>query len=124
CQVVAFERCCIFLRDGHRSAYLPRAWRGYPESIGRNPVREGEGAVGHIARLKTAVSFDANEPAAEADARSRQYLQLKGFARSLGTDAFVGAPILTSQNNCIGVLIADNRGRREPITSEQRSLLS
>jgi len=122
--VVGFERCCLFMRDAHRGVYVPSVWPGYPDAISRNPVREGEGAVGAAARCRGILTFDAREPASPDRIRERSYLQLKGFARSLGTDAFVAVPILTSQSRCIGVVIADNRGRREPITREQKSLLS
>jgi PAS domain S-box-containing protein len=122
--VVGFERCCLFVRDPHRAAYVPRVWRGYSDTIGRNPVREGEGAIGTAARGKVAVTFDARQPVTPERERERAYLQLKGFARSLGTDAFVAIPILTGQNRCIGVVVADNKGRRDPISREQLNLIS
>lgn len=124
CNVVGFERCCLFVRERHRALYTPRVWRGYSDSIARNPVREGEGAVGAAARGKSLLVFDAREPVASERERERAHLQLKGFARSLGTDAFVAVPILTSQNRCNGVLVADNRGRRDPISREQIRLLT
>jgi PAS domain S-box-containing protein len=124
CQVVGFKRCCLFLRDSQRALYVPRVWRGYPDTIGRNPVREGEGAVGTTARQKTLLVFDARQPVSLEREKERGHLQQKGFARSLGTDAFVIAPILNSQNRCLGVVVADNRGRREPISAEQISLLT
>lgn len=122
--VVSFERVCLFVRDTARSAYIPRVWRGYPPSIRRNPVREGEGAIGLAIRAGKPVSFDTNEPVSEERLRERSYLQLKGFARALGADSFVAAPILVGQGRCAGVLVADNRGRKEPISTEQKSLLA
>lgn len=122
--IVGFERCCLFIRDTVRPIYVPRVWRGYGDSIGRNPVREGEGAVGAAARSRTTLLYDVNDPVLPERERERSYLQMKGFARSLGTDSFIAAPILTSQNRCIGVVVADNRGHREPIQVEQVNLLS
>lgn len=124
CNVVGFERCCLFMRETRQTIYAARVWRGYPDSIGRNPVREGEGAVGAAARMKATLLFDAREAVSPERERERSYLQMKGFARSLGTDSFIAVPILTSQNRCIGVAVADNRGRRDPISREQRDLLS
>ena len=48
---------------------------------------------------------------------------MKGFARSLGTSAFIAIPILTSKETCIGVFVADNKTHRAPISTEQRDLL-
>lgn len=120
--VVGFERCCLFIRE--KGAYVPRVWRGYPDTIGRNPVREGEGAIGAAAKHKTMLLFDARETVSPERERERLYLQMKGFARSLGTNAFVAVPILMSEERCLGVVVADNKARREPITAEQRNLLS
>ncbi len=124
CNVVGFERCCLYVRDSQRAAYVPREWRGYSDAIGRNPVRDGEGAIGVVVRNRGLMTFDAREPVAPDQERERWYLQLKGFARSLGTDTFVAVPIMTRQNRCIGVVVADNKGRREGISKEQNSLLS
>ena len=76
--VVGFERCCLFMRDAHRAAYVPVVWPGYPDSIGRNPVGEGEGAVGTAARGKGMLVFDARDLVTPDRARERSYLQLKG----------------------------------------------
>jgi PAS domain S-box-containing protein len=122
-KVVNFERCCLYMRDGSRPVFVPRVWRGYPGSIGRNPVREGEGAVGLTARAGTLLNFDARDPVTPGRERERSYLQLKGYARSLGTDAFVAVPIQDAQARCVGVLVADNKGRHDPISPEQKSLL-
>lgn len=123
-QVVGFERCCLFMRDRRRAAFLPRVWRGYPDTIARNPVREGEGAIGLAARTKVLLKFDSGDPLWREEGHDRQHAQLRGFARSLGTPAFAAAPILTSRKDCIGVLVADNKGSRQPISSVQTSLLS
>ncbi|HZO91224.1 MAG TPA: GAF domain-containing protein [Chthonomonadaceae bacterium] len=125
CNGVGFGRCCLYMvegRDLHRAAYVPRVWRGYPDTIPQ-PVRDGEGAVGTAARNKEIIVFDARQPVSPERARERDYLQHKGFARSLGTQAFIIVPILTSQKRCLGVVVADNKGRRDPISREQQSLL-
>lgn len=123
CNVVGFARCCLYIRDPSRALYLPRVRRGYPESVAGNLVREGEGAVGAVARRKMALVFDVRAPATAARRRERHYLQLKGFARSLGVDSFVAVPIVTRQDDCLGVVVVDNKGRRDPISDEQKSLL-
>ena len=124
CAVVGFDRCGLFLRENPgSSAFHLQQSTGYPETLGRNPVREGEGAIGAAARTKKIVHFDARSTPLEEE-RDRAYAQRKGFARALGTDSFVAAPILSSRNRCIGVIVADNRERREGITQEQIDLLS
>ena len=122
--IVGFDRCGLFLREnpGSNTFHLQQA-NGYPEALGRNPVREGEGAIGTAARTKTMAHFDARIVLPEAE-RDRAYAARRGFARSLGTDSFVAAPILNSRNRCIGVIVADNRERREGITQAQIDLLS
>jgi signal transduction histidine kinase len=124
CDVVGFARCCLFLHDPARHVYTARIWRNYPNSIGRNPIREKEGAIGGVAREKSMRVYDARDSVGEEWEKSKFYLQLKGFARSLGTDAFVALPILTSNNECLGVVVADNRGRRGSISPEQITLLA
>ncbi len=127
CSIVGFSRCCLFVRDSLRSAtFMPRALRGYPEAIGRMPVKQGEGAVGAIAKRKQGVHFDAKAAVSLEEEHGRYYRQLRGLARSLGTDTFIALPLLNGLNDCIGVVVADNkghRGRREPITEEQQRLL-
>ena len=124
CAVVGFDRCGLFLRENPGSnAFVLQQATGYPESLGRNPVREGEGAIGAAARTKKITHFDARVTLPEEE-RDRPYLQRQGFARSMGTDSFVAAPILSSRNKCIGVIVADNRERRESISDEQIALLS
>ena len=124
CGIVGFERCCVYIRDTTKPVFAPCVWRGYPDSIGRNPVREREGAIGAVAREKTMRLFDAKLPVSPERERERDYLQQKGYARSLGTDSFVAIPILTSQNRCIGVVVADRKRRSDPISDEQTHLLS
>jgi signal transduction histidine kinase len=124
CGVVGFDRVCLYMRETHRPLFLPRVWRGYSEtSIGRNPMREGEGAIGLAARSKTLLLFDARQETGPEERQMREYLLKKGFARALGTDSFIAMPILTSQNKCLGVVVADNRARRLPILPEQVNLL-
>ena len=124
CQIVGFDRCCLYLREQNRPLYTPRTWRGYSEVTLKNPAREGEGAVGIAARTKQIVQFDAREPAPLDPEADRSYRQRKGYARSLGVSAFVAVPLMDSKNRCLGVLVADNRGSRLPISSDQVSLLS
>ncbi len=123
CAIVGFARCCLYLRDTARPVFVPRLWRGYPDTIGRNPVRDGEGAVGQAARLKTTLVYDSRQAVSAEETPTRLTAQLKGFARSLGTRAFVAVPILSSSDTCLGIVIADNKASREPITTEQRSLI-
>ena len=123
CIVGGFDRCCLYLRDVHRPMFTPRVLNGYPESLGRNIVKEGEGAVGRVARSGELLLFDSQEPVTEETARSASYRQLKGFARSLGAKAFVAVPILTSKETCIAVLVADNQRKHTPLSREQTNLL-
>ena len=123
CSIVGFARCCLYLRDPTRPVFVPRLWRGYPDTIGRNPVRDGEGAVGQAAKLKTPLVYASRQSVGAEQSSPRLNAQLKGFARSLGTRAFVAVPILSSTDTCLGVVIADNKASREPITAEQRSLI-
>ena len=124
CQVVGFDRCCLYLRDVNMPVYAPRTWRGYSEVTLKNPAREGEGAVGMAAKSKQIIEFNAAETAPLDPEADRSYRQRKGFARSLGVSAFVAVPLLDSKNRCLGVVVADNRGSRMPIGEEQVSLLS
>jgi PAS domain S-box-containing protein len=124
CQIVGFDRCCLYLRDANRPLYSPRTWRGYSDVTLKNPAREGEGAVGIAAKTKQIIQFDAHEPPPLDPEADRSYRQRKGYARSLGVSAFVAAPLLDSKNRCLGVVVADNRGTRLPISGEQVSLLS
>jgi len=124
CQIVGFDRCCLYLRDSNKPLYSPRTWRGYSEVTLQNPTREGEGAIGMAARTKQIVQFGGSEtPPADPEA-DRSYKQRRGFARSLGVAAFVAVPLLDSKNRCLGVVVADNRGTRLPISDDQLNLLS
>lgn len=123
CEVLGCDRCCLYWRDTTSAVLVPRLWRGYAESIGRNPVKMGEGAVGLAAMSKTVIHFASHLPVSEEEAQSRRYRQLKGYARALGTDAFLAIPVVTSNQACIGVFVIDNRVQRAPITLAQRQLL-
>ncbi|MCS6775681.1 MAG: GAF domain-containing protein [Chloroherpetonaceae bacterium] len=122
CRIVRFERCCLYMRDVTRHTFVSKAKRGYPDTIGRTPFREGEGALGICAREKSPFLFDARNTPPASFPSERTYRQRKGLARSLGTDAFVAVPLLASQDRCIGMLVADNRSRRI-ITPAQMNLL-
>lgn len=122
--VVGFARCCLYIHDSIRHVFVPRIWRGYPEAIGRNPVREREGVVGCVGRDRELLYYHAQEPVTLQQDTLKSYLQRRGFARSLGTDSFVAVPILTGKNECLGVVVADNRSNRNPISPEQIRLLS
>ncbi len=121
---VGFARCCLYMRDNIKKVYVPRVWPGYSDTISKNPVRDGEGAVGAAGKNKQIVVFDSHQAPPEESNRHKIYLQMKGFARSIGADSYVACPILTSQNRCIGVLIADNKNKQSRITNDQVSLLS
>lgn len=124
CDTVGFERCCLYLREPAGMTFHARVWRGYNETIGRNPIRDRDSAIGATARSKTLRAFDAREPRPEGDGAEREYLQMLGFARSLGTDSFVAVPILTSKNDCVGVVVVDNKGRGHAPGQEQTRLLT
>ncbi len=124
CDTVGFERCCVYLREPTGTTMLARVWRGYNDAIGRNPIRDRDTAIGAVARAKTLTHFDAHRERPAEPGAEREYLQMLGFARSLGTDAFVAAPILTSKNDCVGVVIADSKSRPGPFSPEQTRLLS
>lgn len=123
CKVVGFQRCCLYMRES-RTVLQPRTWRGYGETITRLPIREGEGILGLTAKNREMIRFDVRSPMPPEQERDRYTLQLRGFARSLGTNAFVALPIMGSRDSCIGVLLADTKSRRLPITEEQINLLS
>ncbi len=123
CEVVGCDRCCLYLREPDRAVFTPRLLHGYPEHIGRNPVKMGEGAVGLAARSRQPLCFDNADPVTPLAAQELRYRQMKGYARSLGTNAFAALPLLTSQDACIGVLVADNKFQRGPVTPDQMNLL-
>ena len=124
CNTVGYERCCLFLREPTGMTFLARVWRGYHDSIGRNPIRDRDSAIGATARGKNLRYFNSREERPADEAAGREYLQMLGFARSLGTDSFVAIPILTSKNDCVGVVIADNKSRGRPLREEQTRLLT
>ncbi len=124
CDTVGFERCCLYLREQTGMTFIARVWRGYHDAIGRNPIRDRDSAIGATARGKVLRHFDAREDRPAEEAGGREYLQMLGFARSLGTDSFVAIPILTSKNDCVGVVVADNKSRGRTLRDEQTRLLT
>lgn len=124
CDTVGFERCCLYLREPTGMTFLARVWRGYNDAIGRNPIRDRDSAIGATAHGKTLRYFDAHEARPQGDAAAREYLQMLGFARSLGTDSFVAVPILTSKNDCVGVVVVDNKSQGRGPSEEQTRLLT
>ncbi len=123
CEVVGCDRCCLYLREPDRPVFTPRLLYGYPDHIGRNPVKMGEGAVGLAARTRQPLCFDSALPVTPEAAQELRYRQMKGYARALGTSAFAALPLLTSRDACIGVLVADNKFQRGPVTRDQMNLL-
>lgn len=123
CSVVGCDRCCLYWRESNKSVLTSRFFQGYPESISRNPVKMGEGAVGLAAESKIILHFDSQVPASSDKVELMHYRKMKGFARSLGTDSFIAIPILTSNETCIGVFVADNKLQHLPISMAQRDLL-
>ncbi|MCC6730413.1 MAG: GAF domain-containing protein [Chthonomonadales bacterium] len=112
---VKLDRCCIYLQDRHTQRFVPRILRGYrPEVIGRKPVRLGEGVVGGVAREKA--------PIVETDARNASQ-PIRGFARSLGTSAFLAIPIM-AKGVTIGAVVADNKTSGRPIHPDLLELLT
>ena len=124
CDTVGFERCCLYLREPTGMTFLARVWRGYHDAIGRNPIRDRDSAIGATARGKNLRHFDSHADRPADETAAREYLQMLGFARSLGTDSFVAIPILTSKNDCVGVVVADNKGRGRALHEEQTRLLT
>ena len=118
--VVQFDRCCIFLYDRPSKRFMPRIVRGYrQEGITRAAVRMGQGVVGMVARRKMTIM--------EQDARAA--LQpMRGFARSLGTNAFLAVPVVSnpviSKGQTIGVVVADNKSSGRTITPQSIELLT
>lgn len=123
CGIIGFDRCCLYLQDTNRPTLTIRASEGYPESLARNPVTLGEGAVGRVARSREMLHFDSRLPVSEEEQRVPAYRQNKGYARSLGANAFVAVPILIRGETCLAVLVADNQRKPAPIREEQINLL-
>lgn len=113
--VVKFDRCCLYLFDKHSRKYIPRIWRGYKEDIVQSSsVKMGEGVIGIVAKKQM--------PIVEYDIENA--LQpMQGFARTLGTNAFVAIPII-SRGQTIGVIVADNRSSERVIRPEAVDLLT
>ena len=123
CGIIGFDRCCLYLQDTNRPTLTVRASAGYPESLARNPVTLGEGAVGRVARSRQMLHFDSRQPVPEEEQRAPTYRQNKGYARSLGANAFIAVPILIRNETCLAVLVADNQRKPVPIREEQINLL-
>lgn len=121
CNVVGFGRCALYLRDPKKDVFLPTAWRGYPESVMRNAIRGNEGIIGVAAKVERTLLYDASRTF-EGDMKTARIL--RGYARSLGTTAFVLAPFRNSEGECSAVLVADNRARKRPISINQLHLLN
>ena len=117
--IAGFDRCCLFLRHPSRPLFSAQYWKGYPDTIARNPVREGEGAVGIAARTGQILHYDTRR----IEYSERITSALKGFARSLGTDSFLAAPVTGSNGRSIAVLVVDNRKRKAPISQRQRRIM-
>lgn len=114
-EVVGFDRCCIYSLERSARRFAPRALRGFRQNvIGHNPVRLGEGVVGLVAKEQ--------QPIEMTDARNAPQ-PVRGFARALGTNAFLAVPII-SKGQSIGVLLVDNKLSGRPIQSENRELLT
>lgn len=118
--VVQFDRCCIFLYDSPSKRFVPRIVRGYRhEGITRSAVRMGQGVVGMVARRKMTIM--------EQDAHTA--LQpMRGFARSLGANAFLAVPIVSnpiiSKGQTIGVVVADNKSSGRSFAPQAVELLT
>ncbi len=120
CRIVGFGRCGVLLLDTGNRALQAKFWSGYMESFSRLRVRLGDGPIGTVALSCTQQKFNAG-----SDIKHDSILMSKarGLARSLGTDEFVVSPMQGADGECIGVLVADNKGRRDSITPSQMSLL-
>ncbi len=103
--VVNFDRCCIFMLDRQHRRYVPRAFRGYRPEMISNPVRIGEGLIGHVAKEMSTLL--------ETDARTASD-SIRGFARQLGANGFLALPMV-SKGQSIGVVVADNKPSNRPI---------
>ncbi len=113
--VVKFDRCCIYVMDRASRRFIPRVVRGYkPEAIVRTPIRLGEGVVGIVAKKQM--------PIVEHDARNA-IQPIRGFARSLGTNAFLAVPMI-AKGQAIGVVVADNKVSGRTIPPDSLDLLT
>jgi PAS domain S-box-containing protein len=113
--VVKFDRCCLYILDRHTRRFIPRIWRGYKEDVITSlPAKFGEGVIGIVAKKQMPVVEDDTANAMQP---------MKGFARSLGANAFVVIPII-SRGQTIGVVVADNRTTDMRIQSDAVELLT
>jgi hypothetical protein len=103
----------VFLSGESARVYQPRLIEGYrAEMFPTRGFRKGQGVIGMVAKLRL--------PLVVVDAR-REVQPMRGFGRTLGTNAYCVLPIVV-HGNCIGVVLADNQN--EPFTAEQVELLS
>jgi PAS domain S-box-containing protein len=110
---VGFARCAVFLSGESARVYQPRLIEGYrAEMFPARGFRKGQGVIGLVAQKRL--------PLVVVDAR-REVQPMRGFGRTLGTNAYCVLPIVV-HGNCIGVVLADNQN--EPFTAEQVELLS
>jgi PAS domain S-box-containing protein len=110
---VGFARCAVFLSGESARVYQPRLIEGYrAEMFPTRGFRKGQGVIGLVAQKRL--------PLVVVDAR-REVQPMRGFGRTLGTNAYCVLPIVV-HGSCIGVVLADNQN--EPFTAEQVELLS
>jgi two-component system NtrC family sensor kinase len=110
---VGFARCAVFLSGESARVYQPRLIEGYrAEMFPARGFRKGQGVIGLVAQKRL--------PLVVVDAR-REVQPMRGFGRTLGTNAYCVLPIVV-HGSCIGVVLADNQN--EPFTAEQVELLS
>jgi PAS domain S-box-containing protein len=122
--VVGMTRCCLYMFDHSRRIYAPRVWRGYPDSIARNPIREHEGVIGDVGSERQMLYYSGADKSGTDPELDRRDRLRHGYARSLGARSFVAVPILNGKNDCLGVVVADTRGRSHEIEHDTRHLLS
>lgn len=114
-EVMAFDRCVVYLVD-HRSQCLEaRSARGFGDTT-RYPqqIRMPEGVVGLAAREQIAIlaegqHIDTASPVRKGDSAEQSSL--------------VAAPIVVRRKT-IGVIVADNHNTTRPVDSSQVELLS
>lgn len=110
---VGFARCAVFLSGEMARVYQPRLIEGYrAEMFPARGFRKGQGVIGMVAKMRL--------PLVVTDAQ-REVQPMRGFGRTLGTNAYCVLPIVV-HGSCIGVVLADNQN--EPFTAEQVELLS
>jgi two-component system NtrC family sensor kinase len=110
---VGFARCAVFLSGESARVYQPRLIEGYrAEMFPARGFRKGQSVIGMVAKMRL--------PLVVTDAQ-REVQPMRGFGRTLGTNAYCVLPIVV-HGSCIGVVLADNQN--EPFTAEQVELLS